>query len=151
MKRALQRIALKTGLAVAGVVIATSALAQLAPGDHSGGDRGVKMFERFDADGDGVISKAEAENARASHFAKLDGDGDGAITEAEMIASIQSRVAERAAKKFDRIDANGDGRISQAEFAAKSERRFAQVDANGDGMISRAEARDGMRRHHKAN
>ncbi|MCM8730216.1 EF-hand domain-containing protein [Hephaestia sp. GCM10023244] len=58
---------------------------------HRGAGRGHgDMIKRLDTNGDGVVTRAEAEAAGAA----------------------------RAAKQFDRIDLNKDGRVDQAEITA---------------------------------
>lgn len=151
MKWIVKRTATKVGLSVLGVVVATTALAQLASEGRHGTHRVEKLFARFDANADGMISKDEADQARASMFGELDADGDGAVSRSELVAKAQERAADHASKRFDRLDTNGDGLISQAELAAKSERRFKRVDANGDGVISRDEVVSGMKRHRAPN
>ena len=91
---------------------------------------------------------------RSSHFKKADADGNGTLSRAEADKSVP-----RLAKKFDLIDADKDGQLSRDEMKAwkkthkhahkkgnKADRqaraaeRFKHADANGDGKISHAEA-----------
>jgi hypothetical protein len=105
-------------------------------GKHGGG-----MFQRVDANKDGVIGSDEVKAAQAERFLRLDTDGDGVIAESEMLAAAQARVARNVAKKFARLDQNGDGRIEQAEFEAHGAARFARLDTDGDGLVSHDEIR----------
>ncbi len=109
-------------------------------GKHGGG-----MFQRMDANKDGVIGSDEVKAAQAERFLRLDTDGDGVIAESEMLAAAQARaqarVARHVAKKFARLDRNGDGRIEQAEFEAHGAARFARLDTDGDGLVSHDEIR----------
>ena len=43
-----------------------------------------KMFEKKDANSDGVISKAEFMSSAEKKFAKMDSDGNGSITKEEV-------------------------------------------------------------------
>jgi hypothetical protein len=75
------------------------------------------------------------------HMARLkaaDTNGDGLISKAEAQASLP-----RLAKRFDEIDANHDGQVSPEELRAAHEKMksvmFDRMDANHDGAISRDE------------
>ena len=76
-------------------------------------------FDRFDADGDGVITKAEVEAAAVARFTESDSNGDGSLSAEEMIAAAESRHAnrhsDRIAKRIEKHDANGDGLLSLEE------------------------------------
>ena len=57
--------------------------------------------------------RAQREQQRAEHWKKLDTDGDGKISKVEAQAN-----APRLFEHFDQIDANGDGFITPEELAA---------------------------------
>jgi len=104
-----------------------------------------------------AITFAATKNARlAEQFRRADADGNGMVSRAEA-----ERAAPLLAKQFDAIDANRDGQISAEEIrafrrAGRSERRargsskfdqyFARADTDGDGALSRAEAERGLPR-----
>lgn len=95
---------------------------------------------RFDTDGDGVISKQEAgENDQlAANFNSIDTNRSGGIDPNEYAASI-SNVAPL---DFDEVDVNGDGVISEREAAAMPvslNEAFGTVDADGDKNVSPVE------------
>ena len=69
-------------LAVALVGGATFAVAHDKSGDCTG--RYCKMFDKKDANSDGVISKAEFVAHAEKKFAKMDSDGNGKITKEEV-------------------------------------------------------------------
>ncbi|MEM1162821.1 MAG: EF-hand domain-containing protein [Pseudomonadota bacterium] len=118
-------------------VTGTMALAQ--------SERGQKMFERVDANGDGLISISEARAMREERFGKMDANGDGRVTLAELQETGKARRAERMAKRFEKMDANGNGAIERTEFEDMAEARFERIDQNGDGALSQDEIRQSRR------
>lgn len=143
-------------MAVAAISLA-AALPIVASADKGqGGDARPKMergmhkahFGPFDADKDGVVTKAEAKSFGEDRFGKIDADGDGKVTAAEMEADMMARLKERVAERMKRADTDGDGVISADEAAAMQQRMFARMDRNDDGVLSSADRRDRMKRHH---
>lgn len=125
-------------------------------------DKGHRLFDRADKNGDGFVTRVEFNASRAVLFARLDSSGDGAITQAEVDAArkaFRERHGNTAGKPpvthnkphkahrgfLAKIDANGDGRVGGAEFAAAGDRMFAKLDSNGDGQLTKEE----MPRRHK--
>ncbi|MGH1457164.1 MAG: hypothetical protein ACRBDI_10315 [Alphaproteobacteria bacterium] len=52
--------------------------------DHKGGGKMMeKMFDKGDANGDGIITKAEFLANAEERFNKMDGDGNGEVTKEE--------------------------------------------------------------------
>jgi len=87
-------------------------------------------------------SPEERDNERGARLLeRLDRDGDGAVTEAELIAAADERVARRVGKMFARMDRNGDGRLERAQLDAAGDARFERMDADGDGRIAAGEVR----------
>ncbi|MFM2237415.1 MAG: hypothetical protein RL209_1449, partial [Pseudomonadota bacterium] len=68
---------------------------------------------KADADGDRVITKAEAMAAADARFAKIDVNGDGALNADDRTAMM--------AKLFVIMDTDKNGAISQSEFMAAHE------------------------------
>jgi Ca2+-binding EF-hand superfamily protein len=112
------------------------------------------MFDRLDANHDGVLSKDEVRAARAETFDRIDTNHDGVVTVAEIEAAKASRQ-ERAAKRLSRLaelraqmqtpserlaamDKDGDGKISRAEFVNQSP-WFDRMPKNGAGVVTKAD------------
>lgn len=129
------------GLMLAGGV-AGVALAERGPGGHHGPRDPEKMFEMLDLNGDGEITREEAENARAARFGEIDTDGDEKISAEEMQAHMTARIEQHQQRMFERHDENKDGFLSADEMGPRGdrhERMFDRADANDDGKITREE------------
>ncbi len=145
------------GLATATLAAAglAAALAQDGPGADREDRRAMMQAEignriaEVDGNGDGAISREEADARRAADFAAADTDGSGGLSQAEAQAWHEAKQAERKARRaeamFNRADADGDGAIGPDEFGQRQDRMFERMDANGDGTISQDEIEDGLR------
>ncbi|HET9622715.1 MAG TPA: EF-hand domain-containing protein [Kofleriaceae bacterium] len=71
--------------------------------------------------GDDDAMKARVSRRVDQVFAKLDADGDGRISKAE------AEKGPKMSKAFDRVDADHDGFVSRAEMSAAVERRMARA------------------------
>ena len=125
-----------TFLALGAALLAVPALA--APGGAAKGD----------ADGNGVLTRAEAQANATQMFAKMDANKDGKIDAADRAV----RQAEMQAKRFAAFDANSDGSISKAEWDQHGADRAAKRGERKEKRVAAGEAgegkRDGMRGHH---
>jgi hypothetical protein len=109
-----------------------------------GGRMSSPLFEAIDADGDGVLTKAELRHAVAV-LKKLDADGDGNISLAE--ASPQRGPFGDPAQMVDRMmerDADGDGKLTADELPSFMSRIVQEADKNGDGALDRDELKAHM-------
>lgn len=76
--------------------------------------RSGQIFARFDADKDGVISRAERSAMNQARFKQLDSDGDGQITKAEVAAAFgrwrarQTQPGAREASSEDKAPTTQD-------------------------------------------
>ncbi len=85
----------------------------------------AKRFDALDANHDGQITadevRASFQQKRAARWKKIDTDGDGRISKAEAQAN-----APRLAQRFDQLDANGDGYLTPEELHAAFRHRRGQ-------------------------
>ena len=135
---------------------ATSVYASGSEGHGSGmggsyGHKGGKnIFKKLDLNKDGVITRQEAEQARANRFTKMDADGDGTITISEIDQAIEKKMRRMKVrlryKLLSKLDSDGDGKITKEEFDSKPMRLFDRADKNGDGKVTKQEARQMMKR-----
>lgn len=102
---------------------------------------------KADTDGNGTLTRAEAQAHATEMFARMDANGDGKLDQTDRAA----KRAEMQAKAFERLDANKDGSISKAEWdqhaadraAKRAERGEKRAEAGAPG-----EGKRGMRGHH---
>ncbi len=144
-----------TGVFAAAAICAIGASASTSQAQSSGSQRADRLFERMDANSDGVITFEEVAKLRAAAFDRLDNDADGflTLTEAQVAQSeMQTRGRDssgrgrsRPSQDLNQLDTNDDGLISREEFSSEIG-RLAQLDENGDGAISRAEVDEMMSR-----
>ncbi|TDJ70160.1 MAG: hypothetical protein E2O38_12005 [Proteobacteria bacterium] len=108
---------------------------------HNGGYDKFMMF--FDADKDGVVTRAEFSESSDQRFAKMDSDSSGTISTEEFSQYIQERRQERRQRSFKHMDTNADGRVGLDEYLdvkrERAERRFKSIDKDANGMISAEE------------
>lgn len=96
----------------------------------------------MDADGNGVITRAEAQSSAAAMFARMDVNKDGKIDKTDRDA----RHTEMRGKMFDKLDTDKNGSISKGEFMADRgpDGARAMHKMDGDGK----DKRHGRRGHH---
>lgn len=92
---------------------------------------------RFDADGNGVVTRAELEQVLTADFKKEDANGDQALDVAEMRALNERIRNEKSSSPV--FDWNADGRLDYSEFASQWRTLFQRSDVNGDGVVDEAE------------
>ena len=116
-------------------------------------------FKKADTDGDGALSKAEAEKGMprlAKDFDAVDTNKDGKVTPDEIRARMQARMAEHHHGGGRPGAAEGKGPGSGGDAKSGGDRReqgkkrfeeqFKKADTDGDGALSKAEAEKNMPR-----
>ena len=138
----------------AGYAISGQALA----GDSPRSDA-PRVPMQADKDGDGRVSRAEADaaaDARTNEwFDKLDLNKDGYVTPEEARQLRETRRSEMQAKMdehFKAADANNDGNLSLDEVQAnmpKLAERFDKLDKDKNGLLSKEELQRRGGGHHR--
>lgn len=95
-------------------------------------------FDRIDANGDGVISRAEFLTIQAARWPQIDRNGDGYLSEDDFPRWAARRVRTQLAE-IAYLDENSDGRISQSEFVNEPAPVFRRADQNADGILTWSE------------
>jgi len=98
-----------------------------------------RLFQRYDTDKNGEISRQEVDAARAARIKAMDSNGDGRVSREERRAYMQHQMEERRAASFAALDTNHDGKIDLEEYQADAAKRFARLDRDGNGGLTQAE------------
>ncbi len=96
--------------------------------------REAMALERFDANGDGNVTKPELEQTLTADFKKDDVNGDETLDAGEARALNERLRQERNTSPV--FDWNADGRLVYAEFATQWRTLFDRADRNRDGIVS---------------
>jgi len=75
----------------------------------------VRFISRFDANGDGLVTKDETQNLSTKKFGELNADRVGNITRTDLIAVLSEQLSLETSVIFNALDKNKDGNISANE------------------------------------
>jgi len=114
-----------------------------------------REFRSRDADGNGVISRAELERfeanaalgvARAQNqqaFRQLDVDRNGVLSPAEFAALVSAPSLPDVSPQMARLDSNRDQQVTLIEYRAATLANFDRLDTDHDGIVTEAEFKAG--------
>ena len=108
-------------------------------GDPSGTAAGITQMRRFDANKDGMVTRAELDGALKTDFAALDKNHDGKLDGEEVRAENDRRYGESGTQYSPLLDWNQDGVIGFGEFANAPRSLFEQLDEDHDSVLSPSE------------
>lgn len=129
-----------SAMVIAGALIAPQVLAR-GPGH---------LFEKFDENQDGTVTRTEAHQKVLEHFKKVDANKDRVVTEAEAKTHRDAKMKERGNPEafieahFRSQDTNKNGKIERGESRLLS-KIFDRIDKNSDGSITKEEALESHR------
>jgi hypothetical protein len=118
--------------------------------------KGPKQLQSVDADGDKMISLAEAQQAApglASRFNELDANKDGLLSIDEALAGQPMHdvvFTRNIDDDFVAADGNSDGKLSRAEANEAMpivSDFFGEMDTDADGFVTRAEIHEHAMAH----
>lgn len=102
------------------------------------GARFLRMLRGADANRDNVITLDEAKAAAAKRFERFDANKDGVVERADLDALKAEAVDYRVRRLIHRYGGS-DGKLSKEQFVKYRDERFARLDYNSDGELSRDE------------
>ena len=95
------------------------------------------LFNKFDANEDGVITKEEYMEFIDARFDKMDSDGNGTITKEDLYDSrFYTFLPELAQAVFRDSDLDQSDTITRDEMLKAEEARFKMMDTDDDGKLT---------------
>lgn len=113
-------------------------------------EEGPARGYQLDANGDGTVTRAEADAHYSWLFTVLDGNGDGVVGKAEFVDALDLRGRDPAVREahverlgvlFSRLDTDGDKQVRRSEFLDACNAHFVTIDTDGDGLVTVSEFR----------
>lgn len=106
-------------------------------------DENTYMIEKFDRNGDKVVTQDEFLEAAAQRFKIMDIDGDKTIEKEEFLqrygehkhSTTNESAVEVGQRVFDKLDENHDSIISEQEYNSSRLKWFTQADKDNDQKI----------------
>lgn len=128
---------------------AYSAEAMVGTGGYAREFSNMGMMKMLDADGNHMVTAAEADTYYNSIFDELDKNKDGSVDAKEWAGPSKHSKLDlatggysrelRSMKMMGAMDADGDHKVTRDEFLAFHQAVFAHKDASGDQEISAQE------------
>ncbi|HEX3487632.1 MAG TPA: hypothetical protein VHT51_21430 [Micropepsaceae bacterium] len=137
----MMRIANLQAAAIAALIVSLSGAAWAAQRMPAGLPASAALLLRYDADHDGIITRAEMEAGLKADFAAADMNGDGCLDPAEVRAENQARLTRDGAEASPLVDWNLDGCVDAREFGNTVHSYFELADKTKDGKVSMVELR----------
>jgi Ca2+-binding EF-hand superfamily protein len=95
----------------------------------------IEILQKYDANRDGILTRAELEAGIKADFAAADTNHDGRLDQDETRAENQRRWSEGLSTTSTVVDWNQDGTVDFNEFAGTARSLFAQLDRKNKGQI----------------
>jgi Ca2+-binding EF-hand superfamily protein len=116
-------------LAAAAVAVPVAASAETpARGRDARIDR---LFERYDLNKDGKITRDELKQYREAQFKAADTDGNGHINSIEMAAYVKAQINQRLEARFTALDKDKNGKITLDEMRSGRQGRRGREGRRG--------------------
>ena len=116
-------------------------------GDRGPGGHGQMLFEKFDSDGDGRVTRSEFDKIRAEKLGSADGNADGQLTLEEFQVLWLEMARPMMVGRFQDLDEDGNGVVTEAEFGQPLAAMFVYLDRDDDGAITAEELRGKHRKY----
>lgn len=103
------------------------------------------LFEKFDENGDGKVTRTEAHNNVLERFRSADANKDKVVTQEEAKKHHEQKMKEHGnpekfvEAQFKAHDKNNNGKLERSESRLPDE-IFKRIDKNGDSAITKQEA-----------
>lgn len=95
----------------------------------------IEILLQYDANHDGILTRAELENGLKADFAAADTNHDGRLDRDETGAVNNRRWTEGLSTTSTIVDWNQDGYVDFNEFAGTARSLFTQFDRKSEGQI----------------